>query len=97
MAKARSVVALTTMSMGLLGLLLLIGSAPISRHDLVVKSELLPTPHSRTDSLRVGSAATGEPAYSPADRIRDAFDQLPSPRPLSIKPRNTRGDVIISC
>ena len=53
MAMSRSVVPLTTLSMGVLGLLLLIGSVLNSRHIPVVQSELL-IPHSRTHTLRVG-------------------------------------------
>jgi len=97
MTVSSSVVPVTTVSMGMLGLLLMIGSAPISGQAPVVKSELLLTPHGRTDSLRIGSTAAGEPAYSPANRIRDAFDQLPGPKPSLTRPRNNRDDVIISC
>jgi hypothetical protein len=95
MATSRSVVPLTTLSMGVLALLLLIGSAPNSSHVPVVQSEP-PISHGKTHSLRVSPAEAAEPVQSPADRIRDAFDQFPGPRRSLIRPRNNFDDVI-SC
>jgi hypothetical protein len=63
----------------------------------VARSSAFPS-EQRRDRLpardHAGPAAT---IRSPADRIRDAFEQLPGSQRPAVKPSNRRGDLIMFC